>query len=450
MMRRTAFAAVLACTFAALDPASAQEVPAVLTLQDAIRVARRNGPEYRKAMNDLDVASAQVRQGWGAFLPSLTPSISFSGSSSTTVTGTDDYGRPVRLPESITFQNSSAGQSAGLSVTLFDGGQMLRQLGAARASERETGASVEASLATLDANVTRAFFAALQRDMLTEVERTNLAAARGRLQNTEERFRLAVASQVDLLEARSSVISAEQSLLNAETEARKAGLSLRQAIGLESEFEFDLAREPPEVFDPSAIDADALVERARSLSPAVRRSEAADAAARSRAGAARARRWPTLSGNFSYSRGVSQRGYGAFGELNPLNHGYGFGLQISLPIFSKFQTSANIASAEAQAEDAAEDLRSARLAAERDVRAGLADLEQAYRRLRANEEIAALRAQQVDLAEVQLRAGTLNFLQFQQVIDANAAAQRQVVDARFTFLTFRVSLEEKLGAPIGN
>jgi len=451
MMRRIAIAAVLACTFAAPLPASAQqEVPAILTLQDAIRLARQHGPDYRKTMNDLDVASAQVRQSWGAFLPSLSTSLGFNGNSRTTVTGDDDYGRPVRLPDPITYEGSSASQSVSLGFTLFDGGRMFRQLSAARAGERQAEAAVNATVATLDAGVTRAFYDAVRRDMLAEVERNNLAAARNRLQNTEERFRLAVASQVDLLEARRQVISAEQSLLSAETEARKARLTLRQVVGLESDVEFELSDEQPAVFDPSALDVEAIVARARGASPTVRRSEATFAAARSQASAARGSRWPRITGNFGYSRSVSQRGYGAIGVFNPLNHGYGFGVSVSLPLFSNFQTSSQIASAEAQADDAEQDLRSARLTIERDVRTGLADLEQAYRRLLANQEMATISAQQVSLAEEQLRAGSLSFLQFQQVIDNDATAQRQVVEARFVFLQYRVALEERLGAPIGN
>jgi outer membrane protein len=450
MMRSTALAAVLACTFATPLHLSAQEVPAILSLEDAIRVARQYGPDYQKAMNDLDVASAQVRQSWGAFLPTLNTSLGFNGSSRTTVTGDGDYGQPVRLDDPITYEGSSASQSVSLGFTLFDGGRMFRQLGAARAGERQAEATVNATMASLDAVVTRAFYDAVRRDMLTEVERTNLAAARSRLQNTEERFRLAVASQVDLLEAQRSVINAEQSLLAAETEARKARLSLRQVIGLESDVEFELADDQPDVFDPTTLDTNAIVARARATSPSVRQSDAAYAAARSQASAARGGRWPRITGNFGYSRSVSQSGYGAFGEFNPLNHGYGFGISVSLPLFTGFQTSAQIASAEATADDREQDLRSARLAVERDVRAGLADLEQAYRRLQANQEIATISAQQVRLAEEQLRAGSLTFLQFQQVIDANATAQRQVVEARFAFLQYRVALEERLGAPIGN
>lgn len=451
MNRRRTLAAALICVVAAPAAAYGQEdVPATLTLADAIRVARQYGPDYRKAVNDLDVASAAVRQSWGAFLPNLNTSLSFNGNSRTTVTGDDDFGRPVKLPDPITFEGSSASQGVTLGFTLFDGGRMFRDLSAAKAGEREAEALTAATIASLDAAVTRAFYQALRTDLLAEVERRNLAAARDRLARTEQSFRIAGASQVDLLEAQRSVINAEQQLLAAETDAHKARLSLRQTIGLEADVTFELAGDTPEVFDPSTLDAAALVAQAQSSSPAVRRSAAAHAAARSRAGAARGSRWPSITGSFGYSRSVSQSGFGAFGEVNPLNHGYGFSISVSLPVFTRFQTSYQIASADAQAEDAAEDLRNARLIAERDVRSGLADLEQAYRRLRANEEIADLSTLQVELAEEQFRMGSLTFVQFQQMIDNNSNAQRQVVEARFVFLTARVALEELLGTRIGN
>lgn len=446
---RTSFAAALVCLLAGPLATAGQDVPAILTLEDAIRIARQSGPEYRKAANDVDVASAAVRQNWAAFLPDLRTSMGFNGSSNTRVTGEDDFGRPVRLPDPVTFENSSASQGVNLSMTLFDGGRMFRNVSAARAGERAAEAAVSARIASLDAAVTREFYRALRTDMLIGVEQRNLDAARERLGRTEQSFRIAGVSQVDLLEARRSLILAEQSLAGAETEARKARLSLRLAIGLEGDVEFDLATDAPEVFDPATLSAAGLVARAQSSSPIVLQTEAAHTEARSRASAARAGRWPTLSGSFGYSRSISQRGYGAIAEINPLNHGFGFSLSASFPIFTRFQTSGQIAQADAAAEDAGEDLRRVRLEIERDVRSGIADLEQAFRQLRASEEIATLSAQQVDLAEAQFRAGSLGFLQFQQVIDANATAQRQVVEARFSFLTARVALEERLGDRIG-
>src|SRR5688572_3305508 len=99
-----------------------QQVPDRLTLEDAIRIARSGNPAFRKTENDLEIASNGIRGAWAAFLPSLNPSIGFNGGRSRRLTGEDDFGSPVTLPEPRDTRSSSTSQSIGLgSVTLFDG-----------------------------------------------------------------------------------------------------------------------------------------------------------------------------------------------------------------------------------------------------------------------------------------------------------------------------------------
>ena len=81
--------------------------------------------------------------GVGAFLPSLNGSLQFNGSSSTRLTGEDDFGRPRRLDSPLTFRSSSASQGLSSQLTLFDGLQNLNNLRAARASADAAGARVE-------------------------------------------------------------------------------------------------------------------------------------------------------------------------------------------------------------------------------------------------------------------------------------------------------------------
>jgi outer membrane protein TolC len=55
---------------------------------------------------------------------------------------------------------------------------------------------------------------------------------------------------------------------------------------------------------------------------------------------------------------------------------------------------------------------------------------------------------QVELAEEQFRLGALDFLRFQQIVNDDAQAQRQVVQSRFAFVNARIAIERALGAPI--
>ena len=102
--------AVIAALTGSAGTLSAQQAPAVLTLDEALRIARSGNPEFLRTANDLEVAGSSVRSAWGAFLPSLNTSLSFSGSRSTTLTGEDFFGDPIESPEPVTSRRSSASQ----------------------------------------------------------------------------------------------------------------------------------------------------------------------------------------------------------------------------------------------------------------------------------------------------------------------------------------------------
>jgi outer membrane protein len=434
---------VLVCAAALLAaPARAQ----VVTLDDAVRIAREQNPAFQRARNDLAPAAVAVRAAWAsAFLPSLGVQLGFSGSERTSVTGEDPFGHVVRLPASRSSRGSAAHQSVGAQLTLFDGLSSLRGLRAQRADYGAVEAAIAAQEVQLRAQVSRDYYHAVRTLRLIALEERLLASARERLTTTEALLRLAARNRVDVLGARADVAQSEQAVARARGEADKALLGLAAAMGLDPATSLAIDTVLPPVVDPAGIDAGALVALALRTNPAVGQRVRAVEAARHRAGAARGRRWPTLTGNFGYSRSVNQTGYGAFGEFNPLNYGHSFGVSVSLPLFNRFQTSASIAHADAVVHDAEHELRGARIDLERDVRAALIDLVHAFRALELAEENAALSRERQELTQEQYRLGGINFTELQNVIDRTAQAERQALDARFQFITARLVVEERVG-----
>lgn len=443
-------AAVAATVASAVAPVAAQQVPATLTLDDALRIARDQNPAFQRVRNDMEPAGMAVRAAWAnAFLPNLNASMGFSGSQSTAVTGLDPFNQVVRLEEPRRSRGSGASQGVSAGITLFDGFASIRNLQAQRAELGGTEAAIAAGEVQLVAQVSREYYQAVRTLRLISLEETLLASALDRLTTTEALLRLAARNRVDVLGARADVAQSEQAVERARGEADKARLALAATLGLDPTTSFTIDSVLPPVFDPSDLDAEALVASALATSPAIRQREASVAAANQRVSAARGRRLPTISGNVSYNRSVNQPGYGAWGEFNPLNYGYSFGLSASLPVFSRFQTSANIATATAAAEDAVHDLRGARLNLERDVRSAVIDLENAYRSLQLAEQNAELSRERQELTQEQYRLGGINFTELQNVIDRTAQAERQALDARFQFITAVLGLEERLGSRLG-
>jgi outer membrane protein TolC len=436
---------------AASSAAHAQQpvqVPGVLSLQDARQIARQNSPTYLQSLNDAGPTAMGVRQAWSEFLPTLNANLGFSGSGSTTTIGEGNFGETVEAEER-TVKSSGASQGISMSLTLFDGGANFRRLAAARAQVRQTDALIDFQASELDAEVATAFYNARQAAMLVDVELNTLQTARDRHERNQELFRIAAVDQVSLIESERGVITAQQSLRRQEAEAEKQRLALAVTLGIDVAIPFEVAAETPDVFDPAGIEADALVQRAVTVSPTVLQRIAAAQAADQQVSAARGSRWPTISSNFGWSRSAGATGFGAIGDFNPNDRrGWNFGVSASLPLFNRFQNSGNIATAQAQSEDADLALRAAMLQTEQTVRSGLVDLGRFYQEYIDAERLAELTTLQVELAEEQFRLGALDFLRFQQIVNDDAQAQRQVVQSRFAFVNARIAIERALGAPI--
>lgn len=447
-MRRAVVAMSMLMSPLAALPVSAQQLPAVLTLEEALRIAREHSPVYQRTTNDLELASDAVRSAWAAFMPTLSTSLSSGLNLSRRAIAENEFGEVVERPTTVTTRSSSSSQGISAGMTVFDA-TMLPNVRAEQAQYDVTIAQIEAAAITLDAQVSRAFYATVQATRNITLEEQLLASARERLEHTEQLMGLAARTRVDLLGAQEEVLTSEQNLQRARGTADKARLTLAATIGIEPQLSMTVDTVMPAVFDPSELNVEQLVARAVAGSPAVLQSSAALRVAGHRRSAASARRWPTVSMNGSYGRSGSARGYGGFGEMDLPNSGTGMSIGVSLPLFSRFQTARAIGAAAAAEQDASYDLRSARLSVEADVRSRIIDLSSAFRALQMAEERAAISRERLDLAMQQYQSGSATFTELQNVIDRTSQAERQALDARFEFYTARINLEETLGSRLG-
>jgi outer membrane protein len=219
-------------------------------------------------------------------------------------------------------------------------------------------------------------------------------------------------------------------------------------MGVSLEREFELVSGFAEVFDPARLDMARLIEDAVTGNARMaQQSATAEAADRSLA-AARAARFPTLSGSYSLGRSASLPDYGAFNQLTPENQNWGFGVSVGFPIFNRLQTSAQIGQAYLEASNAAESFREARLELEREVRAALIDLENAYAGVRLAERSATIAREQLRQGQEQYRLNTIDYTALQRMVDQVAAAERDVLQAYHGFTLALLTMEEKVGGPL--
>jgi outer membrane protein TolC len=449
-MKYLAFTAAL---LVAVSPRlAAQGTPRDLSLDEALRVAEQNNPDYRSVQTGVRDASARERESMGAFLPQLSTSLSFAGTMSARRVGEDEFGNPLPAGEVRESTRSSTGHGARLGIPLYERGR-TSEVKATRADSRAAGSAVLVERGRVRAEVKRRYQDAVRAERLIELEEQLLASARERLDATQRLFRIAAQGMVEVLGAEVEVARQEQAVDQARGDARKAKLALGEVMGTLDVEEAKLTTGPMEVFDPASLGADSLVTLAVRGHPRLAEAASDVAAAGYRVSVARGQRWPKLDASLDYGRSSLRQDYDAFSDFanpfNPFDRDLSFGFSVSLPIFDQFRTSTQVAQADAARTRAQESLRATRLAVEREVRSALIDLQNTFRSSQRSEHAAKLSRDRLEMAREQYRLGAISFTELQQVVDRTAEAERDALRARFEFAIALATLEERVGAPVG-
>ena len=436
-------ASLLVAALAAAVPAGAQQpTTGVLTLDDALRIARESSPTYRQVLNNPEVDEANIRAAWSRFYP--TPSLQLNtGGGATRIT------EPEKLP--VFTRRSSASITAGLSMPIFDNGSRSNQLRAAKLNQQRTRIEIEQSGLALRTSVAQRYYAAVLAQRAIQLEERTLEKQRGNLAESKDRFRIGRSSQVDLLNAELAVEAAANALERARDASRKRRLELTEAMGISGDLPPTLDSVLPQPVDPNTLQADALLALAREHNPLIRREDITLDVSGNQARFTRSSRWrPEVRIGASYDRALTEPDYGGFLETDLPKGTFNFNLTAGYDFPEWFSSSAQVVQAEAALADQQQVIRGRAITVERQVRSQLIDFQAAARDLALAERRVQMTREVVSIAEEQLRAGTIPYFQYQSYLDQAVFAERDALQSRLTLITQQLLLEETLGAPLGS
>jgi outer membrane protein len=421
-------------------PLLAQAPPAGrLSLDSAIAFALKNNPSYLQSLNNATVDAANERLNEARFFPTFAIGVSTNGGPSRSAT-------PLTVK---TSSNSSTSLSASLSYDIIDGGRRRASLNSARNGTVRNQVSLESQLIALRSTVTLQYYQAQQTDRAIALQQRQLDASRANLDLTNKKLRIATAAPLDVKQAELAVLDAEQLLRQAQDDARKAKLTLVQTLGVSGAPSFDLDTVVPLPIDPSTLDETRLVSSALTSSPTVRANELALDAQRISTRLTRSSRWwPTISTNASFGRSQSASDFTAFGVPFPKNSVLSLGVTARYNLPEWFSSSYSVTQSDAGLEDQEYAMRGVRISIERQVRAAFIDFQNAFASLANARRQAELARQTLDIAQEQLRSGTMTYVTFQQIVDRAASAERNALVSQFNVLTRQRALEDLIGGPL--
>jgi outer membrane protein TolC len=431
---------VIAAALVTAATSEAQQLPGVLTLDDALRLARENSPTYAQVLNNAEVDEANERFARSRYWPTPTLELNTGGGPTrSTIGGISEFDR-----------TSDASIALGLSMAVLDNGSRSNQLRAAKLGSLRTNIDVEQAGLTLRTTVAQRYYAAVLAQRAIQLEERTLEKQRGNLAESRDRFRIGRSSQVDLLNAELAVEAAANALERARDALRKRRLELVESMGTSTEIPAMLDSVLPQPVDPKTLAPEALLALARQHNPLIRREDITLDVTGSNTRFTRSSRWrPEVRAGLTYRRFLSNDSlYSAFLRPDLPNSTLNFNITAGYDFPEWFQSSAQVVTAEAALADQQQVIRGRAITVERQVRSQLIDFQAAARDLALAERRVQMTREVVSIAEEQLRAGTIPYFQYQSYLDQAVFAERDALQARLTLITQQLLLEETLGAPL--
>jgi outer membrane protein len=481
-----------------------------LTLDDALRLAQANNPDYRQVLNNLGPAQWQVRGAYG----DLSPNFSVSGNLNYTGAGNNNFGGGLIVPTSAQV---GSGYSAGFQW-LIDGPRVTAP-GLQKANLRAVDEDIANQESLLRADITTQYLNALQADAQVGVARQQLERNQNFLDLANAKFRVGQGTLIEVRQAEVQVGQAQLDLLRAVQTQRDQRIDLFRRIGIVPPTSVDQVV-LPDSFKVVAPDyqLDQLLSLAEEQNPSLKALRARSTAAGHEVRSAKSQYFPALTvraGWSGYTQHFTEEGLlisqstteaqataancdfqnkiiqglpagslpgepnggiipdcNAYAGLNSTgtalhdtvltaihtendkfpfhftSQPFGASLTISLPIWDGFSRNVRVAQARAQEEDAKENVRARGLQVRADVESRLYTLRAAYEAIGVQTKSRESARDQLRLAQDRYRLGSGTSLEVSDAQNAVQRAEGDYVNAVYAYHKSLTALEAAVGRPL--
>src|SRR5918992_2455922 len=412
--------------------AAQQTAPQTITFDDAVGIALKQNITVRQAENTTELGAAAVRQQQLQFLPDLRLSVSGSG----------DLGRNFSQTEGAIVDQTTGSMSTGISssVTLFNGGQNVANLRAARLGEQASTEDLQRTRQTVVFTVAANYLELVAQQEQLRVQQENLEA----LQAQEEQIKrfVDVGSRPisDLYQQQASVAAARVSVVETQRALELAKVDLIQTLQLDPAGTYEFVAPPlSAVATTREYSLDSLVARAYSQRSDIDADEARVAAAEQDVKAAQATRWPAVSLSLGYNTAYSSASDLSVADQLNQRRGGSIGIGVSIPLFDRGSSDLATQRAQIQADNARLTLQQQRQEVAVEVRRAYLDHRAAQERLAAAQAQRRAADQALVATRERYRVGAATLVELTQSQAAQVQAASALVNARYA-LVFQQSL----------
>lgn len=308
------------------------------TLQECVNHALENNISVKQSALDLEVAEADKQEAIGNFLPSLNANATASKNTGLSLNPTNNQ------LENTTFGSASA--AINVNYTLFDGLRNIRRLQRTKLAELAAQYRLDQMKDDIALAVANSYLQVLLNKANLEVAKSQNIVTLEQLQRTNDLVDAGVLPRGDLLEIKATDAGEKQQIAVAENNVKISLISLAQLLLIKDYSNFDIADEEFNIIDGGIADSDVseIIESAMENRSEVKLAQNNVELAKKDVQIARGSYYPTLSAFFGYNTRYADNDplQREFVEQLYLNDGFGYGLQLNVPILNGFAARSNV------------------------------------------------------------------------------------------------------------
>jgi outer membrane protein len=495
-VRLFALALAIGATAGIVSPAvAASQSPSpapgsVVTLADALTLARRNNPTLASSINARRTAAANVRAANGAFLPNLNTSFTNGYRE-----GRQTFFQGQAFGSTNNQLSTDVGVQTGVSLSLAT----LSDRKAALANQQATESDIAVAEQRVRNDVTAQYLTALQAQARAVLQDTLLATTTAQLQLARARLQVGSGTQLDVQRAEVADGQQRVAALNTKNQAAIEIVRLFQTIGVPPVPD---AKLDPNLPAAPTLELNQILDMAGRSNPQLAALHAREEAAARQASSARSSYFPTLSlsanlsaftnrytntdllisqsqasvtsqkascirseevrdklglpNNLAACNAIaftpaqeqairdSQGKYPFDFTRNP----YSLSATLSLPVFDKFRREQQIEQASVQRRNAQNDTRAQQLRVGADVTAAYLQLNTAQQTVALQEQNVRTARTALSLAQERYRVGAISLVELVQARGDYERAETDRITAVYDVQRAFAALENAVGRPL--
>ena len=384
-----------------------------LSLLDIVDIALRNNPETAAAWARSRSAAAAYGSQKGSYYPQVGATAGTSYLHGYTDDGKNSYNQ----------RNTLA--ALELNWLIFDFGGREAALDEVRESLITADWTHNAVIQTVILEVEKAYYGYVTAKALLDAQNATYKEAETNLEAAKERHQAGVATIADVLQAKTALAQAKLILDSLQGRIHTTQGALATAMGLPANIPYDIGIPEGEIpLRETSEKVDTYLAQAEKQRPDIAAARAQVRKAEAHVRKVEAERYPSINGTASW-------GNTYYGTTSLYRDNYSGALQLSLPIFTGFSQSYNVARAQADEQATQSRLRSLEQQVVLEVWTSYYNLKTAEQRVRTSEELIKSAGESYQVALGRYKAGVgsiLDLLSAQSALES-ARAQRALANA---------------------